>query len=317
MFLSGKKCTYGMKCKFYHPERINQTQRSVADELRENARYSPTTSTTYLEDKKTRKHSVAEISTVDTDGSSLQKRSLERTISSQKAKAMDKNALKQYYSNGSSEWFSPTVNSKDSLSHNSYDSGVEELWSSMPNSFCEPSLDSIQYTSCNQQIPPGCQHRPDLDSDPRKHFSSHKMVQHGSHSAPYFLYNQTSPWSPQNMTHHMYRGEPSQTGPTVTRSLPPEYRKPTTHVNDFWSDSNVARSQSSYQQYLPIQPSSNDFHQWPNQEQYTAERISVRTKLCAIFNHQLVDAVMKMHPQQMDPQLLAGEIFNYKSQIRM
>ncbi|XP_017289601.1 endoribonuclease ZC3H12A [Kryptolebias marmoratus] len=30
----GKKCTYGLKCKFYHPERVNQSQLSVADELR-------------------------------------------------------------------------------------------------------------------------------------------------------------------------------------------------------------------------------------------------------------------------------------------
>ncbi|XP_068198796.1 probable ribonuclease ZC3H12D isoform X2 [Antennarius striatus] len=30
----GKKCTYGVKCKFYHPERTNQSQLSVADELR-------------------------------------------------------------------------------------------------------------------------------------------------------------------------------------------------------------------------------------------------------------------------------------------
>ncbi|XP_066533247.1 probable ribonuclease ZC3H12D [Hoplias malabaricus] len=30
----GKKCTYGVKCKFYHPERSNQPLVSVADELR-------------------------------------------------------------------------------------------------------------------------------------------------------------------------------------------------------------------------------------------------------------------------------------------
>ncbi|KAF7231573.1 probable ribonuclease ZC3H12D [Nothobranchius furzeri] len=30
----GKKCTYGLKCKFYHPERANQSRLSVADELR-------------------------------------------------------------------------------------------------------------------------------------------------------------------------------------------------------------------------------------------------------------------------------------------
>ncbi|TRY82231.1 hypothetical protein DNTS_020906 [Danionella cerebrum] len=36
----GKKCTYGIKCKFYHPERTNQSQRALADELRDKARLS-------------------------------------------------------------------------------------------------------------------------------------------------------------------------------------------------------------------------------------------------------------------------------------
>ncbi|KAM4529581.1 putative ribonuclease ZC3H12D [Fundulus diaphanus] len=44
----GKKCTYGIKCKFYHPERVNQSQLAVADELRALAhqpenRYAPPT----------------------------------------------------------------------------------------------------------------------------------------------------------------------------------------------------------------------------------------------------------------------------------
>ncbi|XP_038134022.1 endoribonuclease ZC3H12A-like [Cyprinodon tularosa] len=44
----GKKCTYGIKCKFYHPERVNQSQLAVADELRALAhqpehRYTPPT----------------------------------------------------------------------------------------------------------------------------------------------------------------------------------------------------------------------------------------------------------------------------------
>ncbi|XP_077455837.1 endoribonuclease ZC3H12A isoform X2 [Stigmatopora argus] len=36
-----KRCTYGMKCKFYHPERANQSSLSLADELREKAQISP------------------------------------------------------------------------------------------------------------------------------------------------------------------------------------------------------------------------------------------------------------------------------------
>ncbi|XP_077432485.1 endoribonuclease ZC3H12A isoform X2 [Vanacampus margaritifer] len=35
-----KKCTYGLKCKYYHPERTNQSYLSLADELREKAQIS-------------------------------------------------------------------------------------------------------------------------------------------------------------------------------------------------------------------------------------------------------------------------------------
>ncbi|XP_077382274.1 endoribonuclease ZC3H12A [Festucalex cinctus] len=35
-----KKCTYGLKCKYYHPERSNQSYLSLADELREKAQIS-------------------------------------------------------------------------------------------------------------------------------------------------------------------------------------------------------------------------------------------------------------------------------------
>lgn len=34
LFPPGRKCTYGLKCKYYHPERVDQSQLSVADELR-------------------------------------------------------------------------------------------------------------------------------------------------------------------------------------------------------------------------------------------------------------------------------------------
>ncbi|KAM9805758.1 ribonuclease ZC3H12A [Syngnathus typhle] len=36
-----KKCTYGMKCKYYHPERANRSYLSLADQLREKAQLSP------------------------------------------------------------------------------------------------------------------------------------------------------------------------------------------------------------------------------------------------------------------------------------
>ncbi|XP_061072191.1 ribonuclease ZC3H12A [Conger conger] len=36
----GKKCTYGIKCKFHHQDRAHQSHRSLADELRANAKLS-------------------------------------------------------------------------------------------------------------------------------------------------------------------------------------------------------------------------------------------------------------------------------------
>lgn len=46
----GKKCTYGHKCKFYHPERGSQPQRAVADELRASAKSSSAASKGLLEE---------------------------------------------------------------------------------------------------------------------------------------------------------------------------------------------------------------------------------------------------------------------------
>lgn len=46
----GKKCTYGHKCKFYHPERGSQPQRAVADELRASAKSSSVASKGVLKD---------------------------------------------------------------------------------------------------------------------------------------------------------------------------------------------------------------------------------------------------------------------------
>lgn len=46
---TGKKCTYGHKCKFYHPERGSQPQRAVADELRASAKTSSVASRGLLE----------------------------------------------------------------------------------------------------------------------------------------------------------------------------------------------------------------------------------------------------------------------------
>ncbi|XP_071992881.1 endoribonuclease ZC3H12A [Engystomops pustulosus] len=296
----GKKCTYGMKCKFYHPERINQTQRSVADELRENAKLSPNKG-----NSKKIKASVAEISTLEPDPTSMQKLPLERTGSSQKSRTADKNKLNQW--NGVSEWYSHGVSSKDSHNQNSFDSGAVELWTSIQNSLCDHSHDFS-----NHQIP-CCQHRNDINNDPRQHYSSQKLIPPSS-STSYYPYGPSSPWSSQTASQQqLYRRERSAVAP---HSLPNSYVPLPTHSLEFWSDPghnghSSSKPQSNYQLYSPAPNSSHDFQQWPN---YTRERLNMRTRLCAIFQPSLVDAVMNMFPHLLDPQSLAAEIVNYRSQ---
>ncbi|MEE6484044.1 hypothetical protein FKM82_013736 [Ascaphus truei] len=340
----GKKCTYGMKCKFYHPERINQPQRSVADELRANARLSPTkgTITLQMEDKKTRKLSLAEIPSVDSDNSSMQKLPVERTNSLQKGKAMDNRmALNAHYNsnNGASEWYSSSSTHMDSLpfiSQDCLDSGLgsldnqlAEMWPGRMNSSCNPShhdqMGPGSFCSCSHQRH-FCQHSNSLEKDARQHYNSQKPVSQGHSAPPFFPYNQdvhshsrSCQSTPHNPT--MYRRESANTASTGNHSLPDDYNPASTHSPKYWSEPyqipHPSRSQNSYPVYRPMAPSCTDFHQWPTPDQYTAERLSVRTKLCMIFQPQLVDAVMNMFPQLLDPQRLAAEIFSYKSQNRM
>ncbi|KAG8451507.1 hypothetical protein GDO86_003642 [Hymenochirus boettgeri] len=289
----GKKCTYGIKCKFYHPERINQPQRSVADELRENARLSPTKGAIYLQgdERKTRKHSVADLPPVDSETPPLTKLPLERTSSLQKGRVVEKMTAKQFYSNGMS------TSSKDSL-----DSGIE-LWTSMTNSYCDPSTEPTGYSSFGKCS----QHRNDLDSNGCQPYNN---------SAHYFPYSPSSQWPSQNRSHPIYRREVSNTG--GHHSLPNDFNPPATHSLEYWSEPNPvlpsSRHQNNYQVYPQISPSTNDL-QWSSHEQYSAERLSMRTRLCAIFQPALVDAVMSRFPQILDPQSLAAEIMKSRNKI--
>ncbi|XP_073521998.1 endoribonuclease ZC3H12A [Phyllobates terribilis] len=310
----GKKCTYGMKCKFYHPERINQTQRSVADELRENARQSPPKNNGYSEDKKIRKASVSEISTVDPNSISMQKLPSERTGSSQKVRTSDKNKLNHW--NGASEWYSQGVGPVESHNQSSYDSGVD-FRTSVSNSLCDHSHEQGNYCNGNQRIP-CCHHRNGLDSDPRQHYISQKLVPHDAHATSYYQYSPSSSWSSQNASHQIY-GEMVKKSAEARHSLPTVYRAHPTHSLEYWSEPgpilpSSSRPQSSYQIYSPVPPFSSDFQQCQNSDRYTRERLSVRNRLCAIFQHSLVDSVMHMFPHLLDPQSLAAEIVNYKSQ---
>uniref|UniRef100_A0A8C8R8S9 Zinc finger CCCH-type containing 12A n=1 Tax=Pelusios castaneus TaxID=367368 RepID=A0A8C8R8S9_9SAUR len=345
----GKKCTYGIKCKFYHPERINQPQRSVADELRANARLSPTRSptSTAKEEKKNKRHLQAELfcsASPDSDKGSVQKVSMERKSSAQKSKPCDSSlvikscALGSVPSNNgsyrSSDWFQhpPPSPHMDSLSYPSQehlDSGIgslenqmSEMWPCRSASHSEhshPEKMAACSCSCGRQRPV-YQQSPSVEQDPLGHYNhgSRKSVSSSAGFLPY------SPQISHSSSSHSFPGYGMPVHPDNARhySVPNEYNAPSPHPREYWSEPYQmppppARP-SNIRDPHPLQraprPAFSDHCQWTLPDRFAEERANVHVKLCGIFHPHLVDAVMSRFPQLLDPQRLAAEILTYKSQ---
>lgn len=345
----GKKCTYGIKCKFYHPERTNQPQRSVADELRANARLSPTRSptSTTKEEKKSRKPSQAESVcsvSIDGDTGSVQKVSMERKSSAQKAKAGDISHLTKGGVLGSipsvngsypsSNWYqhpppSPHMDSLSYISQEHLDSGIgslenqmSEMWPSRSTSHCEhsqPDQGAACGCSCSRQRP-AYQHASSAEQDPLGHYkhSSRKSVSPCSSFLPY------SPEMSHTRSSHSFPsyGVSLHPGSAGHYSVPSEYNPPAPHLREYWSEPYQlpppSTQPSNIRDHHPMPrapgPAYSDHCPWPLPDRFAEERANVHVKLCGIFHPHLVDAVMSRFPQLLDPQRLAAEILTYKSQ---
>uniref|UniRef100_A0A663FH28 Zinc finger CCCH-type containing 12A n=1 Tax=Aquila chrysaetos chrysaetos TaxID=223781 RepID=A0A663FH28_AQUCH len=272
----GKKCTYGIKCKFYHPERINQPQRSLADELRANARLSPTRSTSAKEEKKGKRGSQAELLCsvpTESDKSSLQKVSAERKSLTHKAKPSDVSLQVKGCVSGSIP--------PNSGSHRSSDR------------YQQPHMDSLSYIS-QEHLDSGIGSLENQLSDmwpyrSTSHFCTCVPV-HPANAGQYSLPNEYNAAPPHSRE---YWSEPYQMPPPQVIS---------TSVRDPRS---VQRAPG---------PAYGDSCQWAVSDQFAEERANVHVKLCGIFHPHLVDAVMSRFPRLLDPQRLAAEILTYKSQ---
>ncbi|XP_010014007.1 PREDICTED: ribonuclease ZC3H12A-like, partial [Nestor notabilis] len=281
----GKKCTYGIKCKFYHPERINQPQRSLADELRANARLSPTRSTSAKEEKKGKRGSQAELLCSvpsENDKSSLQKVSAERKSLTHKAKASDVTLQVKGCVSGSVP--------PNSGSHRSSDR------------YQQPHMDSMSYISQEH-----------LDS------GIGSLENQLSDMWPYRSTSHCDPGPPHSFSGYGVPVHPANAG---QYSLPSEYNTPPPHSREYWSEpyqmpppqvrSSSVRDPRSVQRAPG--PAYGDSCQWAVPDQFAEERANVHIKLCGIFHPHLVDAVMSRFPRLLDPQRLAAEILTYKSQ---
>ncbi|XP_074832611.1 endoribonuclease ZC3H12A [Carettochelys insculpta] len=342
----GKKCTYGIKCKFYHPERINQPQRSVADELRANARLSPTRSptSTAKEEKKSRRPSQAELlcsASADGDKGAVQKVPTERKSSAQKAKPSDSPLLIQGCALGSvpsingsyrsSERYqhpppSPHLDSLSYISQEHLDSGIgslenqmSEMWPCRSTSHCEHSHpDQMAACSCGRQRPV-YQHAHTVEQDT---LGLYKPGSRKSPSGSSFL--SYSPEISHTRSSHSFPGYgvPAHPGGAGHYSVPSEYNTPASPLREYWSEPYQMppppAQPSNVRDPTPMPRAAGPVYskpcQWALPDRFAEERANVHVKLCGIFHPHLVDAVMSRFPHLLDPQRLAAEILTYKSQ---
>ncbi|KAG1936187.1 endoribonuclease ZC3H12A [Pimephales promelas] len=298
----GKKCTYGIKCKFYHPERTNQSQRSLADELRENARLSGSkedsringrgmhprndprfeSSSPSLEQELEQKLRL-EPKSSDSRGVMLNnwddilsmKKPLNRAPVGQHSSLVDRTSLQTPFPTNPSSIFS----SDSGLG--SYESLFSELSQSIDDSHrmrsSHPPLSGIPTTPASGQR----------------------------------YYDNMSPYSNFHPNYSAYSSLPLA-NPVQSYSLP---------AYAGWSYPLYLPQASSLPEPLPCPSShrsSNDYGSqqhsgMPQPSAFQEEREEVRKKLHAIFNPHHVNKVMEIFPQLNDAQQLAAEILKLKS----
>lgn len=313
----GKKCTYGIKCKFHHPERANQSHRSLADELREKAKHPSTTHKqssaspspgpvqSFLLVKE-----MAQKLTLEEGNGYLKKehtnenlvlvkgshRASKRTpLRKEKTSQHSRSDLESVQHCGSQEQLDSGLGSIDNQP-------VEAPWShggsrqpthslrqqycpsrSTPCSCCShapPSLGTtpgFQHQNQHHNMAPTCSHSSDEISYGLPHYHSY-----GAYPFSVPAYNQLADFQHSGLhgCRQPYWSDPFGVHPQVVHSMSGEH--------SHWEP--------------------------PQGTQPNPQREVVRKKLLAIFNAHLVDMAMGMFPQLMDPQMLAAEILKLQSQ---
>ncbi|XP_038614104.1 endoribonuclease ZC3H12A [Tachyglossus aculeatus] len=310
----GKKCTYGIKCRYYHPERPSQPQRSVADELRANARLSPPRGPAKEKSRGRPAQRPGEGHPGSPHGS------LEAKTPTPKAGAggTDRPATQGYPAGGSlpanngtfgaPDRYPPPSPHPDSLSFTSQDqldsglgsleSQMSELWSCWPGELLEPAGGSGRPRAPYQLSP-------SLEPDP-----------HGP--PPGYRPYGAEPAHPRPACSFPGYGRPAPGAGTGPYSIPADFPPAPVHPpREYWSEPYPLPPPTPARPRLVARP-FGDAGPWAAAaaaaDGFSEERASVRVKLCGIFPPHLVEAVMNRFPRLLDPQELAAEILTYKSQ---
>ncbi|XP_068616356.1 endoribonuclease ZC3H12A-like, partial [Brachionichthys hirsutus] len=340
-----KKCTYGIKCKFYHPERTNQSYLSLADELREKAQIS-----TEKEGKNARlspRHlqsdpGLAHNAYSHPDGYDAE-HIRDRQSSSHPGQDCENTRL---------YWEDPRNHVSFSVKGNQCQTEMPGLhlipnhyYANVSHEHLDSGLGSYesQYSDFSQCLSNSHRLRPQHQSPlaGHRHASVHSEKNHirescrccsnagpsAAHQKPHGkpdcngqpIYDTFSP--------HMF-----SPGVPLQRSLPNHlcYGRAPHHEQNYWSDpfqgmpqirtSNGLPSsgQTSHSHNSPCSYEGHHYHSFGPQQSssctaFDPERFELRKRLQAIFNPLEVDTVMEMFPRLMDAEKLAVEILNLKA----
>nr|XP_046274548.1 ribonuclease ZC3H12A [Scatophagus argus] len=328
----GKKCTYGIKCKFHHPERAKQSNHLVADELRENAKHHstlqkqspghsspvPGESLSLVEDmaKKLalgnesvplkKEHKYEHVSQVKASQRSSKRATPRKEKSSQHS---DHSSVRR---SGSQEQLDSGLGSIDSQpteapwSDHQYGVtyGSSQHTHNLRQQFCPPRsapCSCCSHGPSSQGTAPAFKHHNQQYSLGPVSSHSSDMIPYGPpHYANYGAYplSMRAYSQPTDFQHNRSHSRPQQQPQQHYWSDPFGAHPPANH--------SLSRESSCWEPPRGTQQSPSGLK----------EREVVRKKLLAIFSAHLVDTAMDMFPQVMDPQMLVAEILMLQSQNR-
>ncbi|XP_044064405.1 endoribonuclease ZC3H12A [Siniperca chuatsi] len=343
-----KKCTYGIKCKFYHPERANHSYLSLADELREkaqistvkeerNARLSPRqlqsdpghahnacfhphdSNTEYIKDQQSSSHpgQVSENTLLYWEDPRKGQNHMPCSVTGsqcQKEWPGLHSVPNHYYANISHEYLdSGFVSHESQYSDFSHcPSNSHRLRPEQQSALAGPRHTSVHLEKNNtSQSCRCCSHVVPSTAHQQQHGNLDSKGQPKHNTYPSHLFPSGVPHQ-HSLPSHLY------------------YTRAPYHQQNYLSDPFLALSQARTSCSLPSSVHSShshnsccsykdhQYHSWGQQQLSTAafapQRLELRKKLQAIFNPHQVDTVMEMFPHLMDAEKLAAEILNLKAQ---
>ncbi|KAM3614137.1 uncharacterized protein V6R79_010657 [Siganus canaliculatus] len=324
-----KKCTYGMKCKFYHPERANQSYMSLADELREKAQI-----TTVKEERNARlspRHLQSDPGYPEDSNNECVKEKISPLHPCQVSENTllyredPKKSPNHHCQNEWSGMHTMPNHYYSNMSHEYFDSGFGSYES--------------QYSDYSYGLSGSHRHR----LQPQSAFNGSRQVHleknNSSQSCRSCSCAASSTAHQHHQHHHHHHGKmdypPHIFPPSVTHqhSLPShlhQYSGASHHQQNYWSDPFQELKQARTPRSLPSAVHNSQcnssccsyeghhYHSWSKQQptpaSFDPQRSELRKKLQAIFNPNQVDTVMEMFPHLMDAEKLAAEILNLKAQ---